>query len=140
MFGGGGRLIADLVGWSLPDTAPTRYGVILAFNLVILMRMGFMMFYLMKRTLPWSEAFSVPSAFAIYYVGFAILVLPNGAPLGLVDFLAIGLFVLGCLLNTGSELQRHIFKKKTPPTKASFIQAVCLPMPCTSISLATSFG
>ncbi|WP_027835714.1 DUF1295 domain-containing protein [Maritalea myrionectae] len=111
MFGNGGQTFASLFGWTLPAQTPTRYGVILAFNIVILLRMGFMMFYLMKRTLPWSEAFTVPSAFAIYYVGFAILVLPNGAPLGPVDFFAIGLFALGCILNTMSELQRHIFKK-----------------------------
>lgn len=111
MFGGGGPLIANLVGWSLPATAPTRYGVILAFNIVILLRMGFMMFYLMKRTLPWSEAFTVPAAFALYYVGFAILVLPNDAPLGMVDYAAIALFAIGCLLNTWSELQRHVFKQ-----------------------------
>lgn len=111
MFGEGGPLIAGVFGWSLHTQPPARYGIILVFNIIILLRMGFMMFYLMRRTLPWSEAFTVPSAFAIYYVGFAILALPNDAPLGLSEYLGIILFAMGCLLNTGSELQRHIFKK-----------------------------
>ncbi|MCF4097041.1 DUF1295 domain-containing protein [Maritalea mediterranea] len=111
MFGEGAPLLAGLFGWTLPAETPVRYSVILAFNLIILLRMGFMMFYLMQRTLPWSEAFTVPSAFAIYYVGFAILVLPNDAPLGRWDYLGIALFALGCVLNTLSELQRHWFKK-----------------------------
>lgn len=111
MFGAGGALIAKLVGWTVPPSAPSRYGVILIFNIVILLRMGFMMFYLMKRSLPWSEAFTVPAAFALYYVGFAILVLPNDAPLGAIDHVAIALFGIGCALNSFSELQRHIFKQ-----------------------------
>lgn len=111
MFGGGGQFLAGLFGWTPPEQPPARYGLILAFNIIILLRMGFMMFYLMKRTLPWSEAFSVPAAFAIYYVGFAVLVLPNDAPFGVWDALGIVLFALGCYLNTGSELQRHHFKK-----------------------------
>ncbi|WP_424983240.1 DUF1295 domain-containing protein [Maritalea sp. S77] len=111
MFGAGSAFFANLFGWTLPMEAPARYGLILAFNIIILLRMGFMMFYLMKRTLPWSEAFTVPSAFALYYVGFAILVLPNGAPLDVWGYIGVALFVLGCVLNTASELQRHIFKQ-----------------------------
>jgi len=110
LFGGGDALTAQLFGWPTFEQAPDRRSVIFGFNLVILVRMAFMMFYLLKRTIPWSEAFSVPAAFALYYLGFAVLVLPNGSPLDLVDWFAIALFAIGCVLNTGSELQRHIFK------------------------------
>lgn len=110
LFGGGDAAISNLFGWPQLDDTPDRRWVILGFNLIILARMGVMMFVFLKRQIPWSEAFSVPVAFAIYYLGFSILVLPNSAPLGLFDFIGIGIFALGCFLNTASEWQRHIFK------------------------------
>ena len=112
MFGGGEALITSLFGWELIIEIPTRRWVILIFSITILLRMAFMMFYLLKRKIPWSECFTVPAAFALYYVGFAILVLPNEAALGLWDWLAIAIFILGCYLNTASEYQRHQFKLK----------------------------
>ncbi|MBL1420929.1 MAG: DUF1295 domain-containing protein [Alphaproteobacteria bacterium] len=112
MFGGAEALITSLFNWELVIEIPNRRWVILIFSIIILLRMAFMMFYLLKRKLPWSECFTVPAAFALYYVGFAILVLPNEAPLGLWDWLAMALFLLGCHLNTASEFQRHKFKLK----------------------------
>lgn len=111
MFGGGEALINSLLGWELIIEIPARRWVILIFSIIILLRMAFMMFYLMKRTMPWSECLTVPGAFALYYVGFAILVLPNDAALGLWDWFAIALFLFGCHLNTASEFQRHKFKQ-----------------------------
>ncbi|MCB9992647.1 MAG: DUF1295 domain-containing protein [Hyphomicrobiaceae bacterium] len=111
MFWGGERLFAPLFGGTLPDGIPARRYVIIVFSLIILGRMAFTMFYLMKRSLKWDEAFTVPFAFALYYLGFAILVLPSDAPLGLWDYLGMVLFALGCILNTGGELQRDRFKK-----------------------------
>lgn len=113
LFGDGGVMLAGWFSWPIPIEIPTRRIVIFGFSVVILARMAFTMFYLMKRAMPWSEAFTVPFAFALYYIGFAILVLPSQAALGVWDWVAMALFVLGCTLNTGSELQRHLFKAKT---------------------------
>lgn len=110
LFGGGDILLMQTFGWPGLGATLERRWVIFLFNIIILARLGVMMFVFMRRTIPWSEAFSVPVAFALYYVGFAVLVLANTNPLGWVDWLAVGLFVLGCYLNTGSELERHIFK------------------------------
>lgn len=111
MFDEGSIWLATNLEFTLPDHIPTRRFIIFFFSVTILLRMGFMMFYLLKRKLPWSECFSVPGAFAIYYVGFAMLVLPNGNPIGLLDWFGIALFFWGCYLNTASEYQRHIFKQ-----------------------------
>lgn len=111
MFGGGEALMTALFGWELLIEIPQRRWLILGFSIIILLRMAFMMFYLLKRKLPWSECVSVPAAFALYYLGFAILVLPNGAELGIWDWLGIALFVSGCYLNTASEYGRHVFKQ-----------------------------
>lgn len=110
MFGPGEQLAANLFGFAPAGEPPLRRWIVLAFSLIILMRMSFMMFVLMKRTMPWSETASVPLAFALYYVGFALLVLPSRAPLDALDIVAIALFILGCYLNTASEWQRHLFK------------------------------
>ncbi len=110
LFGPGGGMMAQQFDWAAGEAIPLRRVLIFGFSLVILARMVFTMFVLMKREMPWSEAFSVPFAFAVYYLGFALMVLPNRAPLGALDALGIALFVIGCVLNTGGEWQRHRFK------------------------------
>ena len=90
---------------------PARAGLVFAFSVVTTLRISLTLFYLMKRHMDWAEVTTIPIAFALYYVGFAVFVLPQDAPLGLVDYLAVALFLLGCYLNTGSELARDRFKK-----------------------------
>ncbi len=111
LFGAGGPAIAGLFGWPVAEATPLRYWLIFGFSLTVLIRMGFMMVFFMKRAVPWSEAFTVPVAFALYYVGFAVLVLPAIGAFDWIDALGIVLFVVGSYLNTGGELQRHAFKK-----------------------------
>ncbi len=69
------------------------------------------MFYLIKRKIPWEEAFSIPFAFALYYIGFAMLGYTCRTELGFIDDIAIALFLSGSYLNTGSELARDKWKK-----------------------------
>lgn len=111
MFGGGEAFLSILFGLDLLVNIPQRRAVILLFSIVTFLRMAFTMFYLMKRSLSWAEALTIPFAFALYYVGFAILILPNEAALGAWDWLAIALFIVGGYLNTASEYQRHVFKQ-----------------------------
>lgn len=111
MFGAGANWFAGLPGFSVVSETPARRWIILTFSLITLARFAFMMFYLLKRKMPWSEVISVPLAFSLYYVGFAILVLPNHAAIGIWDIIGVGVFLFGGYLNTYSELQRHCFKK-----------------------------
>jgi steroid 5-alpha reductase family enzyme len=111
MFGGGEALVAGWLGFAPAGTIPARRWVIFAFSCIVLVRMGFMMFFLMRRSMPWQEVGTVPMAFALYYVGFALLVLPSRTPLGAVDWLGVGLFLLGSYFNTGGELERYRFKQ-----------------------------
>lgn len=120
LFGAGGPLVAGLFGWPVAEATPARYWVIFFFSLIVLIRMGFMMAVFMKRAMPWSEAFTVPFAFALYYVGFAVLVLPATGPFDWIDALGIALYVLGSVFNTGGELQRHAFKKDPANTGKLF--------------------
>ena len=111
LFGSGRVVVASLFGWRVPPEIPLRAFLIFAFSIVILARMSLTLFYLMKRRVSWAEVATAPTAFALYYVGFAVLALPQTAPLGGWDYLAVALFIVGCFLNTGSELARDRFKK-----------------------------
>lgn len=85
--------------------------IIFSFNIIIFFRLAFMMIVLLKRKIPWEESLSVPFAFAIYYLGFSIFVLPTSQPIDGIDFFAMVLFVVGCVLNSGGEILRNNWKK-----------------------------
>ncbi|HKJ67827.1 MAG TPA: DUF1295 domain-containing protein [bacterium] len=86
--------------------------VIFAFNIIIFLRMAYMMFFLLKRKIAWEESISLPIAFAIYFIGFSLFALPAAEPPGGPDWFAIALFVTGCVLNTGGEILRDRWKKQ----------------------------
>lgn len=111
LFGTGRVVVTALTGWAIPSAIPARAVLIFAFSTVTMIRMSVTLFYLMRRRMGWTEVFTIPIAFVLYYVGFAVLVLPEDASLGVWDAIAVGLFLLGAFLNTGSELARDRFKK-----------------------------
>lgn len=88
-----------------------RKSIIFIFNVIIFLRIGYMMFFLLKRKIPWEESFGIPFAFAIYYIGFSLFVLPVSTPIDSLDFFALILFAAGCVLNSGGETLRSRWKK-----------------------------
>lgn len=90
----------------------SRRIVIFIFNIVTFGRLSYMMFVLLKRKISWQESITIPFAFALYYVGFSLFVLPTSKALGFLDFGALVLFIAGSILNTGGEILRHKWKKK----------------------------
>ena len=79
-----------------------RRVIIFVFSIIVFLRMGFMMIYLLKRNISWEESLSVSWAFALYYVGFAMLVLPADKQLDVIDFIGIALFLIGSFIITFS--------------------------------------
>lgn len=94
--------------------------VIFTFSIIVFLRMTFMITYLLKRKIPWQESISVPFAFALYFVGFALLGYGRASAPDWIDVIAIFLFIFGSFLNTGSELQRHFWKKHPENTGRLF--------------------
>lgn len=88
-----------------------RHLVIFSFSCIVFVRVSVTFFHFLKRAVPWQEAVSVPFAFAIYYVGYALLGYPSGRAIDALDVFAILLFLFGSFLNTYSELQRDRWKK-----------------------------
>ncbi len=52
LFGGGDAPISNLFGWPTLESPPDRRWVIFSFNLIILARMGVMMFFVLKAQNP----------------------------------------------------------------------------------------
>ncbi len=50
----------------------TRHIILFILNIIVFLRILVTTFYLIKRRMPWEEAFSIPFAFALYYIGFAL--------------------------------------------------------------------
>lgn len=88
-----------------------RHAMIFIFNIIVFLRILVTVFYFMKRSMPWGEAFSIPFAFAVYYIGFALLGYKPKSPTGVMDLTGIVLFISGSYINTFSELQRDKWKK-----------------------------
>jgi len=112
MFQKGGDWFEKHLHINNADGADFRRTIILAFSIIIFLRMAYSTFFLVKRKISWEESLSIPFAFALYYIGFSLFVLPESQPLGLLDFFAIFIFIIGCVLNTGGEILRDIWKKK----------------------------
>lgn len=86
--------------------------IIFTFNLIIFFRLAYTMIFLLNRKIPWEESISVPFAFALYFIGYPIFVLPISEPIDGLDYFAIMLFIIGCVLNSGSEILRNEWKNK----------------------------
>ncbi len=112
-FGGG---IETIFGWfvSRPVLSGdlTRRIILFSFGIILFFRLLLGFFYLLKRKFDWPEFWGVLSAMFLYQMIFAILGGRETKPLGLLDFVAIAIFLFGSYLNTASEFQRMKFKDK----------------------------
>ena len=86
--------------------------IIFTFNCIIFFRIAYSTFFLVKRKIGWGESISIALAFGLYYIGFSLFVLPKSNPIDGLDYFALLLFIVGCILNTGSEIMRNRWKKK----------------------------
>ncbi len=111
LFMNGGKFFQNQLGIYNAQNAIDRRTIIFTFNLVIFIRLAFMMFFLLRRKIPWEESLSVPFAFALYYIGFSLFVLPINKPIDKLDYLAILIFIEGSFINTTSEILRSIWKR-----------------------------
>jgi protein-S-isoprenylcysteine O-methyltransferase Ste14 len=112
LFKGGGVVLLDKLGLkAIPGNYYART-IIFLFSVIVFLRIIFTMFYLLKRKIPWEESISIPIAFALYYIGYALLGYNRVSSIDLLDFLAIIIFLTGSFINTYSELQRHFWKQR----------------------------
>lgn len=111
LFQSGGRWLESNLHIHDAIGATSRREIIFIFNIIIFLRLAYMMFFLLKRKIPWEESVSVPFAFALYFIGYPLFVLPVTHSIDGIDFLGVGLFAAGCVLNSGSEILREQWKR-----------------------------
>ena len=107
-----GSEIYSWFGIEISEGDLNRRIMIFAFSIFVLLRTSFTMIVFLKRRIPLEEVISIPLAFSLYYIGFAIFGYGSVQEIGIIDYLGIAIFFFGSYLNTYSELQRHIWKKK----------------------------
>jgi protein-S-isoprenylcysteine O-methyltransferase Ste14 len=103
---GGG---VEAFGWMPGDRG--RQAVLALFGGVLWLRITFMALRLLRRRFGWEEAIASTAAVAIYQVVFAFAGATHHEPMGWLEAIGIGLFVVGSGMNTGAELQRRRFKQ-----------------------------
>src|SRR5699024_11553 len=81
LFQNGGQWVENHLNIHDATGDPSRRIIIFVFNIVIFLRLAYMMVFLLKRRIPWEESISVPFAFALYFIGFSLFVLPTSSPL-----------------------------------------------------------
>ena len=122
LFQGGGAWCESHLHIHNANENAERRIIIFAFNIIIFLRLAYMMIFLLKRKIPWEESISVPLAFALYFIGFPLFVLPIAKPLDSIDYFAVALFITGCILNSGGEILRDRWKKN-PENKGKIYTA-----------------
>ncbi len=111
LFQNGGDWITNHLHIRNAQEGNDRRKLIFVFNIIIFLRLAYMMLFLLKRKIPWEESISVPFAFAVYYIGYSLFVLPTAEPFGKIDYLAMAVFTIGCVLNSGGEILRNRWKR-----------------------------
>ncbi len=100
-------------GLDWPDQ--TRAVLLFAAAALYFLRHQITLFVLLKRRVAYSEALGLSAFMALFEIGFLLLgagiLSGKAAPFGPLDVFAIALILIGSFFNTGSELQRHIWKR-----------------------------
>jgi protein-S-isoprenylcysteine O-methyltransferase Ste14 len=112
LLGGGLATLNRWFGWHLATGNETRRILLFAFAAVVWGRILFTQLYLLKRSIGWEEAASIPLAFMLYYLGFSLLGGTRTTPIDGLDGLAVALFVGGSFLNTYAEILRDLWRKR----------------------------
>ncbi|WP_299421130.1 DUF1295 domain-containing protein [uncultured Shimia sp.] len=104
--------LAFALEWA--DTA--RAKLLAACVVLYFLRHMITLFVLLKRKVDLLEALGLSAFMALFEIGFLLLgagiFRDTAVPFGGMDMLAMGLIALGSYLNTSSELQRLIWKKR----------------------------
>ncbi|MEK4328707.1 DUF1295 domain-containing protein [Paenibacillus sp. FSL R7-0312] len=112
LFLDGTEVLNTVFHWNLTHGNAGRNLLLFILILIVFVRMKFTMFYLLRRAMPWQEAFSVPAAFSLYYIVIPLLSLTRNKPLNGWDIVFAVIFVTGSIFNSHSEWLRHLWKQK----------------------------
>ncbi|MGA7613751.1 MAG: DUF1295 domain-containing protein [Thermoanaerobaculia bacterium] len=110
LFGGGNTRLSTAIGLRPADAIVLRRSLLLAAAVIYALRVQVTTFVFIKRSMAWSEAFTIGVWILVINVAMAFLGGRNAAPFGGVGISGVVLYLTGSLFNTGSELHRHLWK------------------------------
>jgi len=112
LVGSGTAVVGGWLGVSWTPGDPFRRGLLLAFAVVLWLRMSTTALVLLERRFRWSEMATIVVGLLVYQLGFGLLGAGTQRPLDGWDTLAVVLFLGGGALNTLSEWARRRFKSR----------------------------
>ncbi len=112
LFGHGAASVLAPFGLGTVEADLARRALLFAAGLIYWFRLTYGLFAIFRRRLGWSEAVIVGAWLFFIHTAFALLGAINVAALGLLAALGIPLYLLGSIVHTASEVQRHRWKRK----------------------------
>jgi steroid 5-alpha reductase family enzyme len=116
LLGGGIALLDNLFGRPHQLASTFRRGALTAAAVLYFIRTLVTIFVFLKRRMPWSEVCTIAPWIAAIDILFAYFGGRNDGSFGLTGIIGIFLLLAGSAINTGSELQRHLWKKNPENT------------------------
>jgi len=110
------------LGALAPDASTARRWLLVGAALVYFVRFLVTQFVMIKRAFTWEEALAVGPWVMILQLGLLWVGGQNAADVGWIAWLGVALYVLGSYLNTGSEAQRLVWKRR-PENKGKLYDA-----------------
>lgn len=86
--------------------------ILLSFAIIYLLRLSATLFVFLKRRMSWQEAILISIVMSVILVSLLYFGGRASSSINAVDIIAIVLYLFGSYLNTYSEYQRYIWKKK----------------------------
>jgi steroid 5-alpha reductase family enzyme len=112
LFGSGICRIDTALGRKIHMASDLRRGVLAGAALLYFIRTLFTIFVFVRRRMPWSEVTMIAIWILIFDVLIAYFGGRNDERFGASGFIGSVLVVFGSFLNTGSEWQRHLWKRR----------------------------
>lgn len=112
LFGGGITRASAGLGLPADLGTPGRRGLLLGAAVVYFLRTLLTTFVFVRRRVNWAEVGVVAAWIATLQLLYAFLGGRQTAPVGVVEGVGVGLYAAGSFLNTGSEYQRHVWKRQ----------------------------
>ncbi len=88
-----------------------RHSLLFTMNILLFLSYLATILVFVRRRITWAEALNLPFAFALYYLGFALLGYNTELVVNWIDWTGVALVILGLSMHFVAEWQRHKFKK-----------------------------
>lgn len=112
LFGGGIAHVSAWLGWPMELATPTRRTLLLGAAIVYFLRILVTAFLFLSRGAPWAEVAVVAVWISTLQLLYAFFGGQQPEPVGVVEGVGVCLYLAGSFLNTGSEYQRHVWKRQ----------------------------